>query len=158
MVRLLGEGGEASLNGVWALKGHNQHHVHVLMEHHETYCTSMQKFKGVVQEQARSSFEGKIYVERKAQKTEAYQMNNNLILGKEASANCKPNLEIFADDVKASHGATIGQMDEEHLFYCKARGIPPHQAHALLVRGFVQEILDLFEEGALREKALEMMI
>lgn len=158
VIRLLGEEANASLYGVWAMEDHRQHHVHILMDHQEPSCSSLQKFKGVLNQSARSSFEGKIYVHPRAQKTEAYQMNHNLIMGGEATANCKPNLEIFADDVKASHGATIGQIDEEHLFYFKARGISAHRARSLIMRGFMQEMIDLFEDSELGEKALKMLI
>lgn len=84
-------------------------------------------------------------------------MNHNLLVGAEASANSKPNLEIFADDVKASHGATTGQINEEHLFYFKTRGISPDCARNMIIRGFIQEMIDLFEDKDLRRKALEML-
>lgn len=145
VVRLLEEGAEASLYGVCQLEGRSHHHVNVLMEHCAPYCHSLQHFKNVLKDVARTSFEGKIYVHEVAEKTEAFQMNHNLILGKRASANSKPNLEIFADDVKASHGATVGQIDQEQLFYLQTRGIPRRIAKQLLVQGFCQEILDLIE-------------
>ena len=157
VVRLLGEGADASLYGAWSLRGQRQHHVNVFMEHVSPNCTSMQKFKGTLSEAARSSFEGKIYVHKEAQKTVAYQTNNNLVLGEKASANSKPNLEIFADDVKASHGTTIGQLDEEQLFYFTARGIPKDIARNLLMQGFCQEIVNLIEDPKLREEALYIL-
>lgn len=156
-VRLIGEGAEAALYGVWALKEHRQHHVNVFMEHQEPHCTSLQKFKGALHDRSYSSFEGKIYVHQKAQKTQAYQMNNNLILGEKAAANSKPNLEIFADDVKASHGATTGQLDEEQLFYLTTRGIPTAVARHLLVQGFTGEILDQIQDIKTRQKAYEKL-
>ena len=84
-------------------------------------------------------------------------MNNNLVLSERASANSKPNLEIFADDVKASHGATVGQLDKEQIFYLTTRGLPETRARTLLVGGFTQEIIDLIEESALREEALKVI-
>ncbi len=156
LVRLQGEEAEANLYGVWDLKGHRQHHVNLWIDHQEPSCTSLQKFKGILSDASRSSFEGKIYVHSKAQKTQAYQMNNNLVLGERATANSKPNLEIFADDVKASHGTTIGQIDPEHLFYLQARGIPVFMAQQLLLQGFRNEIIDLIPHPHLREEALQV--
>jgi Fe-S cluster assembly protein SufD len=156
-IHLLGANAEASLYGVWGLKGNRQHHVNVWMDHQRPSCTSLQKFKGVVADSSRSSFEGKIYVHQEAQKTEAYQMNNNLVLSERASAYAKPNLEIFADDVKASHGATVGQLDEEQLFYLTTRGCPLPLARTLLVRGFTREMIDLMEDQKTKEQALEVI-
>lgn len=157
LVRLQGEEAEASLYGVWSLKDHRQHHVNLWIDHQEPSCTSLQKFKGTLEDSSRSSFEGKIYVHQKAQKTQAYQMNNNLILGERAAANSKPNLEIFADDVKASHGSTIGQIDPEQLFYFQARGVPASLAQKLLVQGFSKEVIDLIPQQLLREEALRSL-
>ena len=155
-VRLQGEEAAASLYGVWDLKERRQHHVNLWIDHQEPSCTSLQKFKGILYDASQSSFEGKIYVHSKAQKTQAYQMNNNLVLGDKATANSKPNLEIFADDVKASHGATIGQIDPEHLFYFQARGIPAWRAQKLLLQGFRNEIIDLIPHPHLRTEALHV--
>ena len=143
-VNLLGENGEADLNGLWILDGNHEAHTHVLIEHHAPYCRSNQLFKGVLNGTSQSSFEGKIYVHREAQKTEAFQRNNNLILSDGAIANSKPNLEIFADDVKASHGATVGQLDQEQVFYMRTRGLDTPEANALLIQGFCQEVLERF--------------
>lgn len=143
-VNLTGENGHADLNGLWILDGKREAHVHVLVKHQAPYCQSNQLFKGVLSGNSQSSFEGKIYVHREAQKTEAFQRNNNLILSNGAIANSKPNLEIFADDVKASHGATVGQLDQEQVFYMKTRGLDAAQADALLIQGFCSEVLELF--------------
>lgn len=152
-ISLAGEGCQAALQGIWELDHSRQHHVNVFMEHQAPHCTSLQKFKGVLAGLSRSSFEGKIYVQPDAQKTEAYQTNNHLVLGSRASANSKPNLEIFADDVKASHGATVGKIDQEHLFYLKTRGVSEKMAKKLLVSGFSSEILSQIEDTFLKEKA-----
>jgi len=157
VVHCLGQQAQAHLYGVWSLKEQRQHHVNIWMDHQEPGCTTLQKFKGTLSDTSRSSFEGKIYVHSKAQKTEAYQMNNNLVLGKRASAHSKPNLEIFADDVRASHGATIGQIDAEHLFYLQARGIPLSTAQAILIKGFSQEIIDLIPHQRMRERASHLL-
>lgn len=139
-ITLNGENAEAYLDGAWLLRKELNMHVHVLMDHQAPHTRSKQHFKGVVSERSESSFEGKIFVAQAAQKTEAYQLNNNLILGERAQAFSKPNLEIFADDVKASHGTTIGQLDEAALFYMKTRGISEKEAQHLLVNAFSEEI------------------
>lgn len=140
-VALAGEGAEAALYGLWDLDEKRHAHVHVLVDHREPRCQSFQHFKGLLDGASRSSFEGKILVRQKGQQTNAYQMNPNLILSPTAQAYSKPNLEIFADDVKASHGATTGKLDEEQLFYLKTRGVPLAEARRLLIQGFAREIL-----------------
>lgn len=142
-VALTGENSEASLSGVWMLSGNHEAHVNILMEHQAPHCRSMQLFKSVLNDASRSSFEGKILVQQAAQKTEAFQLNNNLLLSDQAKADSKPNLEIFADDVKASHGATVGQLDHEQLFYLKTRGYSEQAAKNILVYGFCKEVFDL---------------
>lgn len=144
-VNLTGENGEACLNGLWILDGKREAHTHVLVNHQAPHCRSNQLFKGVLSGSSQSSFEGKIYVCREAQKTEAFQRNNNLLLSDGAIANSKPNLEIFADDVKASHGATVGQLDREQVFYMKTRGLDESEADALLIQGFCAEVLELMK-------------
>ena len=144
-IALNGENGEADLNGLWVLKEKNECHVNVMIEHVAPHCRSNQLFKGVLDDFARSSFEGKIWVRKEAQKTDAFQLNNNLLLSDHANADSKPNLEIFADDVKASHGSTMGQVDEEQLFYLKTRGFSKEVAEKFLVRAFCQEVLQKYE-------------
>lgn len=141
-VVLVGTNAEASLNGVWMLKDAREAHYHVLIDHQAPNCISRQLYKGALDEQGHSSFEGKILVRSEAQQTNAFQLNNNLLLSDQASAESKPNLEIFADDVKASHGATVGQLDKEELFYMKTRGFSDHVAKNLLINGFCQEVVD----------------
>ena len=154
-VQLNGEGGDAHLNGLWMLDQFKESHIHVLMEHRAPYCQSLQHFKGALTGSSRSSFEGKIYVERVAQKTDSFQMNNNLLLSNGAQAFSKPNLEIFADDVKASHGSTVGQLSEEELFYLRTRGYSLTEAKRLLTLGFLREIIDKIELEELKNEALE---
>ncbi len=146
-VSLLGEQASALLQGLWNLKENHQCHTHVHVEHVAPSCHSLQKYKGVLRDRAQSSFEGKIYVHPEAQKTEAYQVNHNLLLSPAAIANAKPNLEIFADDVKASHGATMSEVDDEQLFYLQSRGLNKEAARTLLVQGFIQEILSQLPAG-----------
>jgi len=140
-VLLAGEGAEAQVFGLTALQEKAQSHAHLLVEHAAPNTQSMQRFKTLLDDASQSSFEGKIFVRKEAQKTQAYQLNNNLLLDDRAIANSKPNLEIFADDVKASHGVTVSQLDKALLFYLKTRGISEQAAKNLLVDGFCQEIL-----------------
>lgn len=140
-VRLMGERADAKLYGLIRGSESQQHHVYVSMEHIAPHTTSRQQFKAVLHDRARHSFEGKIYVHAEAQKTDAYQMHRALLLSPRAESRCKPNLEIFADDVKASHGASCGQLDAEALFYLAARGIPASQAKQMLIDAFCAEVL-----------------
>lgn len=149
---LAGENSNALLQGLWRLRQKTQAHTHVVVEHAAPSARSLQKYKGVLSEIAQSSFEGKIFVRPEAQKTEAYQLNNNLLLSEGAIAYAKPNLEIFADDVKASHGATVAQIDEEHLFYLRSRGLTSEQASRLLIRGFMQEMIDQIPIASIRQE------
>lgn len=142
-VVLAGENAEVALNGIAMLSNKSEAHTHILIEHEAPLCRSRQMFKTVLSDTSRSSFEGKIYVHQAAQKTDAFQLNNNLLLSDHALAYSKPNLEIFADDVKASHGATFGQLDREQLFMMKSRGIPEKDAKGLLVQGFCKEVVEL---------------
>ncbi len=158
-VSLLETGANASLNGAWALAGNEQTHAHIHMEHAAEGCTSNQLFKGVLLDRARSSFEGKIYVHPQAQQTESYQANHNLLLSDHAFAASKPNLEIFADDVKASHGSTVGQLDATQLFYLRSRGISEDQAKKLLIQSFLREILDpLVAKGMCSPETTQKML
>lgn len=150
---LAGEAAEADLSGLWFLDSNKETHTNVSIEHQEPYTRSLQLFKGVLDDESLSSFQGKILVRKKAQKTQAYQLNNNLLLSDKASANSKPNLEIFADDVKASHGATTGQLDTEQLFYLKTRGMDISLARGLLIRGFCEEVIAKVTNEAIRHEA-----
>jgi Fe-S cluster assembly protein SufD len=151
-IELQGENSEVHLNGLSVLGGGNTAHTHATVEHQAPHTRSMQKFKGILADHSQSSFEGKIFVCPEAQKTEAYQVNHNLLLSQGAIAYSKPNLEIFADDVKASHGATISQLDEEQLFYLKARGIKPEAAKRLLTQGFCREMINQIPYDSLLQK------
>ena len=151
---LNGENAEALLNGVWMLSGKNESHTHVLVDHQAPHCRSNQLFKGVVNDTSRSSFEGKILVRQAAQKTEAFQLNNNLLLSDRANADSKPNLEIFADDVKASHGSTVGQLDAEQIFYMKTRGFSDADAKNLLVYGYCQEVIEMIPIESVKNRLM----
>ncbi|MCI0381831.1 MAG: Fe-S cluster assembly protein SufD [Chlamydiae bacterium] len=149
---LIGENARVDLKGLAISKEMEQTHAHVFVDHEAPFCFSNQFYKTVLCDSSQSSFEGKIYVREKAQKTEAYQLNQNLILGEYASAKSKPNLEIFADDVKASHGASFSQIDQSQLFYLKTRGLNEQKASRLLIEGFCSEILDHLFYEPLKQK------
>lgn len=149
-VSLEGENATANIRGLWALQSNYQAHINVLVSHLSPHTLSYQHFKGVNCEQSQSSFEGKIYVHPEAQKTEAYQLSHQLLLSDSAIANAKPNLEIFADDVKASHGATISKLSAEELFYLQTRGLSHTDAMSCLLQGYYREILQLISVPSIR--------
>jgi len=136
-----GEYIDSTMKGVTIL-GEKQHVDHHTLVHHiEPNCESHQDYKGIYDESSTGVFNGKIIVEKLAQKTNAFQQNNNILVSDKASINTKPQLEIFADDVKCSHGCTIGQLDEDALFYLQSRGIPKKEAKALLMYAFANNVL-----------------
>jgi len=113
-----------------------------LVHHIEPNCESHQDYKGIFNDNSTGVFNGKVVVDKEAQKTNAFQSNNNILLSDKATINSKPQLEIFADDVKCSHGCTIGQLDESAMFYLRSRGIPTKEAKALLMYAFSNNVLD----------------
>lgn len=151
-VKLLEEGCECSLNGLGLLEQTSHSYTDALIEHAAINCVSSQLFKNALKGTSRSLFQGKIYVHPVAQGTSAYQLSRNLILEPGAVAESKPNLEIFADDVKASHGSATGEVDPEALFYLMARGIDSKTAKALLVHGFSLEVISSLKESDLKRE------
>ncbi|MEN1783673.1 MAG: Fe-S cluster assembly protein SufD [Bacteroidota bacterium] len=137
-----GEHIDSTLKGVTILgeKQHVDHHT--LVHHAQPNCESHQDYKGIFGERSTGVFNGKIIVDQIAQKTNAFQQNNNILISDKATVNTKPQLEIFADDVKCSHGCTIGQLDEDALFYLRSRGIPKKEATALLMYAFANNVLE----------------
>jgi len=133
---------ESHLYGLYCLK--NQTHVdnHTVVDNAKPHCFSNELYKGIVDDDACGVFNGKIFVRKDAQKTNAYQSNKNILLAETASINAKPQLEIFADDVKCSHGCTVGSLDEEALFYLRSRGLSKHSARSLLLQAFAIDILE----------------
>ena len=137
-----GEHCDSTLKGVTILKD-NQHVDHnTLVQHIAPNCESHQDYKGLYADSSTGVFNGKVVVEKEAQKTNAFQQNNNILISDKATINAKPQLEIFADDVKCSHGCTIGQFDEEALFYLRSRGIPMKEAQALMMYAFANTVLE----------------
>jgi Fe-S cluster assembly protein SufD len=140
--RLAGPHATAHLNGAQLLAGTQHADFTSVVRHAEPHGTSRQTVKNVLAGRSRGVFQGRIEVARAAQKTDGYQMNQALLLSPDAEVDTKPELEIFADDVKCSHGATVGELDPDQLFYLRARGIPEAEARAILVRAFLTEALD----------------
>jgi Fe-S cluster assembly protein SufD len=149
-VRLGGAKGHAALNAAQVLRGRQHADFTTIVSHDAPDCTSRQTVKNVLDDHARGVFQGKIEVARAAQKTDGYQMNQALLLSPHAEIDCKPQLEIFADDVKCSHGATVGELDADQLFFLRSRGIPLEQARGLLVRAFLAEALDMVQHDDVR--------
>ncbi len=146
-----GEGADCSLDGLYVVGGSRFVDNHMRVEHRQPRTTSHQLYKGVLDDRARSVFNGRIYVHQAAQKTDAKQTNRNLLLSRSALANSNPQLEIFADDVRCTHGSTIGRLDEDALFYLRVRGIPREEAHGMLVYAFARELVEKASFGPLRE-------
>lgn len=151
-VDLNGEGARFALNGVGISTADEKIRVHVELRHNVPGCFSSQLFKNLVGGMARVDFYGRIIVAQDAQKTEAYQANHNLLLSETARVNTKPQLEIYADDVKCSHGATIGKLNEDEQFYMRSRGISLAEARFLQMISFVSPVFDLVPEETERER------
>ncbi len=147
---LTGKNAIAHLNGVQLLAGTQHADFSSIVRHAAPHCTSRQTVKNVLNGRSRGVFQGRIEVARHAQKTDGYQMNQALLLSPDAEIDSKPELEIFADDVKCSHGATVGELDAEQLFYLRSRGVPENEARAMLVRAFLTEALDLVTNDSIR--------
>ncbi len=150
-VRLLGEGAEANLYGAYVCGGSEKVKISVDMHHEVPYCNSRQLFKGIAGGCSRVDFYGKIIVAQDAQRTEAYQENHNILLSDEAKVDTKPQLEIYADDVKCSHGATVGRLNEEEQFYMRSRGISLEDAKVLQMISFIAPVLENIPDESERE-------
>ena len=137
-----GEHIDSILKGITIIEGKQHVDHHTLVHHIEPNCESHQDYKGIFDDSATGVFNGKVYVEKQAQKLDAFQKNNNILISNKATINAKPQLEIFADDVKCSHGCTIGQLDQEALFYLRSRGIAKKEARALLMYAFANTVLE----------------
>ena len=147
-----GEHIDSTMKGITIIE--DQQHVdhYTLVNHEQPNCESHQDYKGIYSDKAVGVFNGKIYVDQIAQKTNAFQQNNNILLDDKATINTKPQLEIFADDVKCSHGCTIGQLDEDALFYLRTRGIPKKEAKGLLTYAFANNVLESVAIPALKTR------
>lgn len=152
-----GERIDSTLKGVTIL-GNKQHVDHNTLVHHiQPNCESHQDYKGIFGDSATGVFNGKVFVNKEAQKTNAYQANNNILISDKAAINTKPQLEIFADDVKCSHGCTIGQLDESAMFYMRSRGIPEKEAKALLMYAFSNNVLSSVKIPEIKQRITKII-
>jgi len=156
-VSLRGPNAHCGMNGLYLGSGKQHIDNHTQVDHLVPHCTSDEFYKGVLTDRARAVFHGRIVVHQGAQKTDAQQQNNNLLLSKDAEVDTKPQLEIYADDVKCSHGATVGQLDNNALFYLLSRGIERNLAHSLLTFAFASDVISRMRLPALRD-ALEGLL
>src|SRR5208282_1469456 len=147
---LAGEGGECLINGLFIGTGRQHLDNYMLVEHASPHCSSRQFYNGILDGHAHGVFHGRIIVHKDAQKTDAKQTNRNLLISDTAQIDTKPQLEIYADDVKCTHGATIGQIDENSLFYLRSRGIDEASARTLLLVAFASECVERMKEGPVR--------
>jgi Fe-S cluster assembly protein SufD len=152
-----GERIDSTLKGITII-GDKQHVDHYTLVNHATpNCESHQNYKTILADSSTGVFNGKIFVEKEAQKTDAFQQNNNILIGDKATINAKPQLEIFADDVKCSHGCTIGQLDESAMFYMQQRGIPKKEAKALLMYAFSNEVIESIKIPELKQRITKII-
>ena len=151
-VRLSGEGAEANVYGAYVCGGEEKMKIAVDMYHDVPHCNSRQLFKGIAGGVSKVDFYGKIIVAQDAQRTEAYQENHNILLTDGAKVDTKPQLEIYADDVKCSHGATIGRLNEEEQFYMRSRGISLEDAKVLQMISFIAPVLEIIKDESEREQ------
>ena len=155
-VELAASNCEAHLNGLFITNGLQLVDNHTLIDHQMPHCESNELYKGIAKGKSTGVFNGKIFVRKDAQKTNAYQSSKNILLSDDATINTKPQLEIYADDVKCSHGTSTGKVDEEALFYLKARGIGDEGARKLLLQAFAQELFNKIEIPSLQERVLNL--
>lgn len=149
--QLTAENCETTMNGLYKAEGSRIVDNHTMIDHAMPHCNSHEVYKGIISDKGKGVFNGKIFVRQDAQKTDAKQTNQTLLLSADATIDTKPQLEIFADDVKCTHGATVGQLDAEMLFYLKSRGIDPEEAQSILTYAFANDIISRVEVPALRE-------
>ena len=154
-VTLAGEGAEANIYGAYVCGGEEKVKIAVDMHHDLPHCNSRQLFKGIAGGKSRVDFYGKIIVAQDAQRTEAYQENHNILLSDDVKVDTKPQLEIYADDVKCSHGATIGRLNEEEQFYMRSRGITLEDAKVLQMISFIAPVLEQIPEADLEFLAMQ---
>jgi len=152
------EGAETSVDGLYMVGADQHTDTHSVIDHKQPHCNSHQLYKGILDGNARAVFNGKVFVREGAQKTDAMQTNKNLLLSDKARVDTKPQLEIYADDVKCAHGAAIGQLDPEELFYLEARGIRPELGRSLLTYGFAEEVIGKIKVDSIRAQLDEIVL
>ena len=156
-IDLVGEGAEVSLKGLYLCGGDERVNFRILMHHRAPGCVSRQLFNGIAGGSSRVTFEGRIIVAPDAQKTEAYQENHNIVLSDQAHAETMTQLEIYADDVKCSHGATVGRLDEEALFYMRTRGVPERDAKVLQMLSFLSPVTPEDKRESVEKAVLQLV-
>lgn len=157
-VTMAREGAECWVDGLYVVSSDQHTDTHSLIDHQQPHCTSHQLYKGILDGRSRAVFNGKIFVRHGAQKTDAMQTNKNLLLSNDARVDTKPQLEILADDVKCAHGAAVGQLEEDELFYLETRGIHPDLAKNLLTYGFAEEVIGKIKVDSIREQLDEAVL
>ena len=151
-------GANCNLFGLYLVDNENHIDHHTTIEHKEAYCNSNENYKGILSGKSTGVFNGRIHVHPDAQKTDAIQNNRNLLLSDDAIIHTKPELEIYADDVKCTHGATVGQLDEKAWFYLRTRGLNQSKSQKMLMRAYVGEITDEISNEKIRDKLMEMIL
>src|SRR5213078_1091514 len=149
---LAGQGVECILNGLYLTRDEQLADHHMVVEHAQPHCQSHEYYNGILDGRSKGVFHGRILVQQPAQKTDAKQTNKNLLLSDDATADTKPQLEIYADDVKCTHGATIGQLNDESIFYLRSRGLCMETARRMLIHAFAGEIIERIKCEAAREE------
>ncbi len=155
--RVDGENCETYLDGISLGKGSEHIDHHTIVDHEQPHCMSSENYKGIFYDSSRGVFNGKVFVRQLAQKTNAFQSNQNILMSDNSTVDSKPELEIYADDVKCSHGSTTGQFDEEAVFYLRSRGIGEDAARRLLVQAFLAELTEAIKDEAAREEILGLL-
>jgi Fe-S cluster assembly protein SufD len=152
-----GEGATAEFDGLLLARDGQLNDVHLDVRHNVPSCTSRENFKGILDGKGKLVFDGRILVAKDAQHTDAQLSNHNLMLSRSAEVDTKPQLEIYADDVKCSHGTTVGELDQDMLFYLRSRGVPGSQARQMLCQGFAEEIIDRFGDEKLQSRVSRLL-
>ncbi|WP_343634482.1 Fe-S cluster assembly protein SufD [Fluviicola sp.] len=156
-IKVDGQNCETHLNGAYILNGNQHVDNHTVVDHKVANCESNELYKGVIDGKATAVFNGKVFVRKDAQKINAFQSNGNVLLSDDATINSKPELEIYADDVKCSHGSTTGQLDEEAVFYLRARGLSEASARQLMVGAFIEDVIQKIENEAVTSRIHEIL-
>ena len=152
------EGASCSVDGLYMVDGSQHTDTHSVIDHRQPHCTSRQLYKGILDGKSRAVFNGKVFVRHGAQQTDAQQTNKNLLLSSEAQIDTKPQLEIYADDVKCTHGAAVGQLDDDELFYLESRGINPSLAKNMLTYGFAEEVIERIKIDSIKRELDEAVL
>lgn len=158
IIELKERGAHCDLRGVYLADQKNHIDHHTIIEHEDEHCTSNELYKGILSGKSTAVFNGRIHVHKAAQKTDAIQSNQNLLLSDDSIIHTKPELEIYADDVKCTHGATIGRLDEKGIFYLRARGIKKEEAQKMMMRAYIGEVLSGMKNSKAKETLLEKII